>query len=145
MKRILLLIVCSICFCICRAQTDTIKIEADTTVSVFTKIETEAYFPGGLTAWKNFLEKNLNVEKVTKKAAPKKARQWEQTAYVKFIVEKDGSLSNVTVTNANELHEAVIRECLRVFSIVPKWVPATQNGRKVRSYHTQPLTFTLRG
>jgi protein TonB len=126
------------------AQTDTLGSSARDTTIIFQRVEIEAYFPGGTEQWKRFLEKKIKAQKVAKKAAPKNVTHWQQTANVRFMIEKDGSISNVSVTNASELHEEVVKECLRVFSKLPKWMPGTQNGKPVRSWHTQPLTFYLK-
>jgi protein TonB len=142
--KVLIALVVSCSSVVCFAQSDTtFPVLSDSSV-IFQRVEVEAYFPGGADAWKSFLEKNLRSDKVAKKAAPKKAKHWSQRALVKFMIEKDGSITNVEVINADSLHKEVVKECLRVFSLAPKWIPGTQNGRPVRSRHTQPLTFYLK-
>lgn len=125
------------------AQHDTSQtvVLADTTG--FERVETDASFPGGLKAWSEFLGNNLRVAEVAKKAAPKNAKHWSQTAMVKFMVDRDGQVTDVTVVNSKELHKEVVKECLRVFALSPKWIPSRQNSKNVRSYHTQPVVFVL--
>lgn len=111
--------------------------------AIFVKVEVEATFPGGKSAWVKFLQANLNADAVAKKAAPKKAKNWEQTAYARFLIDRDGSIIDVTVTNESMLHPEVVKETRRVILLSPKWKPGYQNGKPVRSYRTQPLTFSV--
>lgn len=54
-----------------------------------------------------------------------------------FIVEKDGSLTNIKISEANSplFHS----EAIRVIKSMPKWIPATENGVPVRSDFTLPI------
>lgn len=70
---------------------------------------------------------------------------------VEFIVEKDGSLSKARVLrsegliNNNKATAEQLKpfadEAIRVISIAPKWKPAINDGRTVRSYFTLPISF----
>jgi protein TonB len=110
---------------------------------VFTKVEFEAGFPGGDAGWRNFLIDNLKLAKIGKKLKFEKGqKQISETVIVKFIVSKDGSISEVTIENedANPLFKA---EAIRVIKASPNWKPAIQNGRKVNAYRRQPITFVF--
>jgi protein TonB len=61
--------------------------------------------------------------------------------YVKFIVEKDGSITDAKV--ANKVDKYLAKEALRVVNKSPKWKPGTLNGEYVRSYKTVVINFTL--
>ncbi len=102
---------------------------------VFVKIEVESYYPGGHNGWVQYLNTNLQYPR---KAFKKKV---EGTVVVRFIVERDGSISNVEAISGDEL---LREEAIRVLKISPKWIPALQNGKVVRSYKNQPITFKLR-
>ena len=60
---------------------------------------------------------------------------------VKFIVEKDGSISNVEVNQS--VDPDLNNEAMRVIKNMPKWNPAKQNGTEVRAYYDVPVTFRL--
>ena len=60
---------------------------------------------------------------------------------VSFIVEKDGSISNVTVVRGK--HPALDKEAVRVVSKMPKWIPGKNNGAPVRVTYMLPVTFKL--
>lgn len=93
-----------------------------------------AQFPGGAVAWQQFLAQNL----VYPQAAIDKEIQG--TVVVKFIVEEDGSLTDVeAIKGPMELRQSAIL----VIKRSPEWTPETQNGKKVRSYKMQPIIFRL--
>jgi TonB family protein len=92
-------------------------------------------FPGGLNGWRRFLEAKLrypddairnNIQGVVK---------------VKFVVEKDGALSNLEIMSSP--NESLSREVLRLMKSGPKWVPAMQYNKPVKYYHIQAVTFRL--
>lgn len=60
---------------------------------------------------------------------------------VKFIVEKDGSISNPKVVQPVE--PSLDKEAIRVISRMPKWNPGRQNGRAMRVRFFIPVTFRL--
>lgn len=62
-------------------------------------------------------------------------------AYVRFIVERDGSISNVKATG--EVGRSIKREAERIVRSFPKWIPGELNGKRVRSYVRLPITFVL--
>jgi periplasmic protein TonB len=108
----------------------------DSVVAVDSKsfMDVESSFPGGLHAWIQFLTENL---KYPKKAARKNI---EGTVVLQFIVDKDGSITDLqAISGPEELREAA----LDVLRKSPNWSPASQNGRKVKSYKKQPITFKL--
>ncbi len=98
------------------------------------KVEFESEFPGGTKGWNNFLTNTLVYP-------PKAVRKKIQGQVIaRFIVEKDGSLSNIEIISGpKELWDAV----LDVLKQSPNWKPAIQNGKKVKSYKNQPFNFKL--
>ena len=61
---------------------------------------------------------------------------------LKFIVEKDGTFSDIQVLN--ESTEGLGEEAIRVLKTMPAWNPAKHNGQKVRSSFTLPMRMTLK-
>ena len=104
------------------------------------KGEREAAFPGGDGAWKEFLAKNLKPDNAID-AVPKKKKHFIQIVTIRFIVNTDGSLTNYEVEE--DAHPDIIAEALRVLKKSPKWIPAVQNGKYVKAYRRQPLTFSF--
>jgi len=60
---------------------------------------------------------------------------------VQFIIEKDGSVTNVKVIK--KVNDAIDAEAVRVVKAMPKWKPGKQNGREVRVKYTIPVSFRL--
>lgn len=104
---------------------------------IFTKVEQEAEFPGGPAAWKRYLERNLNGSVPIDNNAP----EGTYTVIVKFIVSKDGSISDVQAETS--FGYGMEEEAVRAIKSGPKWTPGLQNGRNVNSYRRQPITFLV--
>lgn len=67
----------------------------------------------------------------------------EGTVFVKFVVEKDGSIYDADVLRG--IGGGCDEEVLRLVQMMPKWVPATKNGRPVKSQFNLPVKFKLDG
>ncbi len=104
---------------------------------VFTKVEIEAEYPGGQGAWGNYLRKNLNANV----ASDGGAAPGSYTVIVRFIVAKDGTISEVTPETS--IGNGMEQEAVRVIKKGPKWTPAQQNGNVVKAYRRQPITFVV--
>ncbi|MBS1741743.1 MAG: energy transducer TonB [Bacteroidetes bacterium] len=104
---------------------------------IFTKVEKEADFPGGEAAWRRFLERNLDSQTPVDNGAP----EGTYTVIVKFIVSKDGSISNVEAETKHGY--GMEEEAVKAIKKGPKWTPALQNGRNVNAYRRQPITFLV--
>ena len=104
---------------------------------VFTAVQTPAQFPGGLPAWTKYLERNLNRDIPVNNGAP----PGKYTAVVSFIVDKNGSLSDIKTETDPGFGTA--EEAKRMISKGPSWVPAIQNGKKVVYRHKQSITFQI--
>ena len=104
---------------------------------IFEKVEIEAAFPGGESAWRKFLERNLNPSAPVDNGAP----EGTYTVYVQFVVSKDGSISDVRALTKHGY--GMEEEAVRVIKRGPKWTPAIQNGRHVNAYRKQPITFLV--
>ena len=111
--------------------------KADDEDKVFTKVENEAQFPGGTAAWARYLQKNLNANAPVDNGAPSGTYQ----VIVKFIVSKDGSISDVQAETKHGF--GMEDEAVKIIKRGPKWTPALQNGRNVNAYRRQPITFVV--
>jgi protein TonB len=148
MKKLTCAIAILLCIHHVSAQTDsTVKaVGTDTTIVMepvkgfdddnitFTKVEVESTFPGGSKAWRDYLSRNIQY--------PARAidKRIEGTVMLQFIVCKDGTVCDIeAISGPVELQKAAID----LLKNTPKWVPATQNGKVVRSYRKQPITFRL--
>ena len=107
------------------------------TDSLYTREEMEAHFPGGDAGWRDYLRKNLNANIPADNNAP----AGKYTVFIKFRVNKDGSLEDISTETYQGY--GMDQEAIRVIKKGPKWIPATQYGRKVNAYRRQPVTFLL--
>lgn len=110
----------------------------DSTIEkVYEKVEIEASFPGGDKVWRNFLEQKLNATVPLNYGAP----PGKYTVIVQFVVDKEGKISDLkALTNHGYGMEA---EVIRLLKKAPKWNPAIQEGRPVKAYRKQPVTFWI--
>ncbi|GAB3421111.1 energy transducer TonB [Niabella aquatica] len=101
---------------------------------IFTRVEIAPSYPGN---WRSFLERNLNGQVAVDNGAP----PGNYTTIVQFIVDRAGNISDVkAVTNHGYGME---EEAIRFIKKSNKWKPAIQNGREVKAYHKQPITFQI--
>jgi protein TonB len=104
---------------------------------IFEKVEIEAAFPGGESAWRKYLERNLNANTPVDNGAP----EGSYTVWVQFIVDKEGNISDVKPLTSHGY--GMEDEAAKIIKKGPKWTPAQQNGRQVKAYRKQPITFVV--
>jgi protein TonB len=102
---------------------------------IFTAVEEQASFPGGLEKFGNYLFKNIRYPAVARE------NNVQGKVFLTFVVEKDGSLTDIKVLRG--IGSGCDEEATRVIKASPKWKPGMQNGRAVRSQFTVPISFTL--
>ena len=105
--------------------------------TIFTAVEIQARVDGKL--WKRWLQNQLMIYIENAVAAGMEPGIY--TVQVKFLVEIDGSITNVRALNDPGFGLAQGAE--EVIRKGPFWRAGEQNGRKVRSYHTQPISFVI--
>ena len=101
----------------------------------FDVVEEMPSFPGGYSAMSAWLDNNIQY--------PKQARESgiQGRVTVEFIVEVDGSISNVKI--GRSVDKDLDNEALRVVKSMPKWNPGKHNGTEVRVKYTVPITFRV--
>lgn len=104
--------------------------------TIFTTVEQTPEFIGGLGELYNYIGNNLKY--------PEKAVKGKQEGrvFVRFVVEKDGSIGAVELLKGIGL--GCDEEAMRVLSEMPKWKPGMQSGQPVRVYYTMPISFRLK-
>jgi len=104
---------------------------------VFTKVEIESEFPGGVSGWLHFMNQNLRY--------PDNAvnNEIQGIVIVSFIVDKEGQIPVNTIWIDQSVEYSIDQAAMHLFFISPPWKPAEQNGRKVKSYKRQPIVFRL--
>ena len=102
--------------------------------NVYDVVEQMPEFPGGMPAMIEFLQTNLNYPKDAKK------QNVGGRVLVMFVVEADGSISNVRV--AKKIFPSLDAEALRVVKAMPKWNPGKEKGKPVRVNFSLPIVFS---
>lgn len=101
---------------------------------VLTKVQVEASFPGGPVAWQKYIVRAIRASLDSFTNAD------FGTCVLKFIVNKDGSISDVEATTMKGTKLAEVS--VNAIKKGPKWIPASQNGKIVAAYRLQPVTLS---
>ena len=102
---------------------------------VFEIAEIMPFFKGGDPAMKAYLSSKTEYPEIAKK------KKIEGRVIVKFIVEKNGSITDVHIVKS--VDPSLDKEAVRVVKSMPKWTPGKQNGQAVRVQYMVPVTFKL--
>jgi len=107
----------------------------DNSVHDFASIEQMPEFPGGMGKFGTYVGNNYNY--------PAAAREQGVSGRIimSFVVEKDGSLTDIKVLR--DLGMGTGDEAIRLLKKAPKWKPGIQNGRPVRVQYTLPIMLNL--
>ncbi len=100
---------------------------------IYVVVDEKPMYPGGDEARFKFLQNNIKYPKVATYNGIK------GVVYITFIVEKDGSLSNIKILQG--IGGGCDEEALRVARLMPKWIPGKRKGQPVRVYVNMPIRF----
>ncbi|ADB39529.1 energy transducer TonB [Spirosoma linguale] len=103
--------------------------------TVFTIVEKQPEFPGGMGALSTFIKTNINYPPEAEKAGIK------GTVYLSFIVERDGSRTAITVLQGPG--HGCDEEAIRLVRIMPNWIPGSQDGQALRVKYNLPIRFGI--
>ena len=100
------------------------------------KVDKRAEFTGGMDKQLQFMMQNVKYPKEAEKDGA------SGTVRVHFIVEKNGTLTDVKVPDS--VHPALDAEGIRLVKAMPKWTPAQLEGKAVRSKMMLAIPFRLK-
>jgi protein TonB len=127
MKIFFLIPILSMLTLVAAAQKTDNTIPAKNDSAKWIAVDVEPEFPGGIEKLYQYITKNI------------KKRDDNGKVRVSFIVEKDGSLTNITIVQS--LSDSADKECIRVMSNCPKWTPGMAGGKPARVKYTIPIDF----
>lgn len=130
-KLILMSMMAVLCLMTANAQKTVVS---QSKQNVYDVVEQMPEFPGGMPAMIEFLQTNLNYPKDAKK------QNVGGRILVMFVIEADGSISNVRV--AKKVFPSLDAEALRVVKAMPKWNPGKEKGKPVRVNFSLPIVFS---
>jgi len=102
---------------------------------VFTIVEEMPSYPGGDQKMYEYLGKNIKYPQIARESSI------QGRVFVNFVVEPDGSVSNVKVLRG--IGGGCDEEAVRVVKSMPKWKAGKQRGKAVRVSYTLPVVFKL--
>ncbi len=103
--------------------------------AVFVVVEEQAEFPGGMDSMYAYIVKNLKYPELAKE------KGIEGRVFVQFVIEKDGSISNVKILRG--IGGGCDEAAMEMVKNMPKWQPAKQRGKPVRCQFNLPIKFEL--
>lgn len=113
----------------------TVEVKQVSSTQVYTEVDQSAEYPGGMGALRRYLGENFDTGVVD-------GDEGKLTAQLKFIVERDGTVSDVKVITKSGT-SAFDAEAIRVVKKLKKWSPAKLNGQAVRAYYAIPFTMNF--
>lgn len=120
---------------------EAVEISSDVAIEqedqVFQYVEIMPQFPGGDDSLKAYVRRNIKYPPMAQDNGK------QGSVYVRFIVEKDGSVTGVNVVKGVSGAAELDKEAVRVISGMPKWKPGLMNGRPVRTSMILPVKFVL--
>ena len=133
MKKLILLSMMAV-FCLSTVSAQK-TVVSQKNQKVYEVVDQMPEFPGGMPAMIEFLQTNIKY--------PKDAIKQDVggKVMVMFVVETDGSISNVRV--ARKVFPSLDKEAVRVVKAMPKWKPGKEKGRAVRVNFTLPVVFNI--
>ncbi|AYZ13948.1 TonB family protein [Chryseobacterium arthrosphaerae] len=116
-------------------KASTVEVKANNPNEIYKDVDQSAEYPGGMGALRKFLGDNFDTSLMEGGEGTLKAK-------LKFVVEKDGTVSNVTIEEKSPNGD-FNSEAMRVVKKLKKWTPAKRNGESVRSYYSVPFTMNF--
>jgi len=136
MKRLIMMSLMAICCLTTVLAQKTVVSQNDQKEDPFNVVEDMPAFPGGMEAMIQFLSSNIQYP------ADAKKQKVDGRVLVNFVVEKDGSITEIKVPKPG--FPSLDTEAVRVVKAMPKWKPGYQRGQAVRVLFTLPITFRLK-
>lgn len=118
-----------------KTATVEVKPQAVNTNEVYESVDQSAEYPGGMNALRAFLGDNFDTGIMDGGEGTLKAQ-------LKFVVERDGTVSDVRVVQKSG-NSDFDNEAVRTVKKLKKWSPAKKNGQTVRSYYSVPFTMNF--
>ena len=110
-------------------------VEADDDDRIFDVVEENAQFPGGDEACMKWLQEHIKYPQICIE------QNVQGRVYVGFVVNRDGSIVDVKIIKSPDAN--LSKEAERVVKLMPKWKPAKQGNKTVRSRFNLPVNFRL--
>ncbi len=136
MKHLLLIFVLQFVCGITFAQEENSKPKTDDSEEfIYVIIDEPAEYPGGDAAMRQFIKENLKCPEVASK------NNINGKCHLRFIITKEGTVSNVKVIMGVPGCPECDTEAIRVLKSMPKWIPARADGENENCVFSVPVSF----
>lgn len=136
MKRLIVMSLMATCCLTTVLAQKTVVSQKDQKETPFNEVEDKPAFPGGMEAMIQFFSTNIQYP------ADAKKQKIDGRVLVNFVIEKDGSITDVKVMKPG--FPSLDAEAVRVVKMMPKWKPGYQKGQAVRVLFALPISFNLK-
>ena len=110
-------------------------VEADDDDRIYEMVEENAQFPGGDQAYIKWCSEHVKYPSISQEQGV------QGRVMVSFVVNKDGSLIDFNIVRSPD--DNLSKEAIRALKTMPKWKPARQGNKTVRSRFIAPVIFRL--
>jgi periplasmic protein TonB len=124
MKQLLIGLICLMYFGSCKSK-------------IYTIVEHNPEYPNGQAAFFKYISQNITYPTILRENG------MEGTIYIKFVVEKNGSVSNVEIQYGSIIDKKYAENTIKFFKNMPRWKPGYQNGKPVRVSFKMPIRIHL--
>ena len=115
------------------------QVKPDSTASspriVYTVVQQQPEFPGGMSKLNQYFKKNLRYPKTAQEG------RLEGRIFVTFIVNEQGNIEEARVLRS--LDPEMDAEAVRLIQEMPTWIPGKQNGKSINCRFNLPVNFAL--
>ena len=98
---------------------------------IYSSVEKRPEYPGGMQAFYNFVGQNFNMPDIN---------GLNGKVFIQFVIEKDGSLTDIKIMR--DIGHGTGEEAVRVIKLAANWIPGEQDGKKVRTLYSLPITIS---
>ena len=116
-------------------ESDSTVVDSTQTEQIFTIVDTQPSFPGGMSAFYKYVGQNMTYPKEAKRMGV------EGKVVLTFVVDKTGQIKDIEVLKG--IGSGCDQEAIRVLKSSPKWTPGIQKGKVVSTKIMIPLIFRL--
>lgn len=115
-----------------------LKFKGNEGAELFTTVEEQAEFPGGIANMTKFIQMNLKYPVVARE------RGITGKCFLKYIINEDGFITDIFVVQGVPNCAECDEEAIRIVKLMPPWKPAKMKGKPVKCYFNMPISFRIK-
>ena len=111
---------------------------------VYQIVEEMPRFPGDDKALMEYIQKNLIMPEKYKGSTDENPKLAEYRTFVRFVVNEDGSISDIQLLRKSAKFKDLDEEAIRVVKSMPNWEPGKIGGKPVKVYFNLPIIYKFK-